>query len=119
MRLNGWQRIGIVASVIWAIGGGFWGNHIGLEPGEVVARVNRDCWMSTFKNPDDTTTNDVRRASCELDFYRDFPEAIKYHWYVAAGVALIPIPLGWLAAWGLVGLVRWIRRGFDLKRKMN
>ena len=27
MRLNGWQRIGVIASVCWAIGGGLWINY--------------------------------------------------------------------------------------------
>jgi hypothetical protein len=31
VRLNGWQRIGIVLSVIWAIGGFFWGNSILID----------------------------------------------------------------------------------------
>jgi hypothetical protein len=33
VRLNGWQRIGIVLSVIWAIGGGLWGNAIAIRHG--------------------------------------------------------------------------------------
>jgi hypothetical protein len=32
MRLNGWQRIGIVASVAWFLVGGFWGAYgIGVQ----------------------------------------------------------------------------------------
>ena len=28
-RLNGWQRIGVILSVLWIICGGFWGNDLG------------------------------------------------------------------------------------------
>jgi hypothetical protein len=31
VRLNGWQRIGIVLSVLWAIVGGLWGYHIATQ----------------------------------------------------------------------------------------
>ena len=31
MRLGGWQRIGIVASVIWFFAGGFVGNKLAID----------------------------------------------------------------------------------------
>jgi len=31
-RLSGWKRIGIVASVVWAVGGFIWGNNQALKP---------------------------------------------------------------------------------------
>jgi hypothetical protein len=43
--LNGWQRIGIVLSVLWAIVGFFWGNSIAIDAlGEW--RVGIICAMS-------------------------------------------------------------------------
>jgi hypothetical protein len=33
-------------------------------------------------------------------------------WGRALSAALVPIPIAWLIAYGLVGLMRWIRRGF-------
>ena len=30
-RLNGWQRIGVILSVAWIIGGGLWLLHLGTE----------------------------------------------------------------------------------------
>jgi hypothetical protein len=37
---------------------------------------------------------------------------MESRWNVAI-VALAPIPIAWLLVWGLVALVRWIRRGFQ------
>jgi hypothetical protein len=102
MRLNGWQRIGIVASVLWVIGGGIWGNSLGLAPGEYVAQAYEQCLLSSYSD----------REACSARFERDWPEAIKYHWHLAAAFAFLPIPLAWLAVGGLVILVRWIRAGF-------
>jgi hypothetical protein len=39
MRLNGWQRIGLVTSIVWFIAGGLWGNKIALD--EAGARMAR------------------------------------------------------------------------------
>jgi hypothetical protein len=92
MRLNGWQRIGIVASVIWAIG----------APIYMDSAAERDAdekfsWVQCFQ-----------RAS------RAYESVPRYHFTSANGafVALAPIPVGWLIAYALVYLVRWIRAGF-------
>jgi hypothetical protein len=102
VRLNGWQRIGIIASVIWAIGGGFWGNELGIEQGDWVVDALKVC-MDV--HPDDW-------PKCNQEFAKEYPEAIKYHWVNAAIFAFVPIVLGWLVAWGAVATVRWVRRGF-------
>ena len=106
MRLNGWQRIGIVASVLWVISGGLWGNSVGLSQGDYVAEAYKRCLAAHLGQSDDS-------AACSAEFKKDWPEAIKYHWHYAAAFAFIPIPLAWLAVWGLVSLVRWVRAGFD------
>jgi hypothetical protein len=31
VRLNGWQRIGIVLSVLWIIGAGLWANYQSIQ----------------------------------------------------------------------------------------
>jgi|SRR5258708_9983545 hypothetical protein len=101
MSLNGWQRIGIVVSIVWLIGGGLWGNSVGLSQGDHVSQALAQC-LAAFTD----------WAPCSARFEKDWPEAVKYHWHYAAAFALIPIPLGWLVCWGLLNLVRWIRAGF-------
>jgi len=107
LRLNGWQRIGIVASVIWAIGGGIWGNNVGLEAGNWPTEKYGMCLKVFNAEP------------CRQIFEKEYPEAIKYHWYIAGAYALVPIPIGWLLAWGLFALVRWIRAGFTTAKNSN
>jgi hypothetical protein len=102
MRLNGWQRIGIVASVIWAIGGAIWGNNIGIHEGDWAVAMLSHCY--------ETHSGDW--TQCDQDFHRDYSVAIGNHWLYAAVFGLVPIPLGWLIVYGFVGLWRWIRRGF-------
>jgi hypothetical protein len=45
MRLGGWQRIGIVAAIIWVFVGGFWGNSIGLHEGDWARNVLSTCYL--------------------------------------------------------------------------
>ena len=113
MRLNGWQRIGIVASVVWVIGGGFWGNTVGLSQGDYVKLTLEQCLAARSIQPDGTIPRDADWGPCYAKFEKDWPEAVKDHWYYAAAFAFIPIPLAWLVVWGMVSLARWIRAGFS------
>ncbi len=102
-RLNGWQRIGIVLSVIWIFVGGFWGNNIGIHQGDWAVSMLGSCY--------DIRPNDW--ASCQREFHTNFSEAVKYHWYAAAFLAFVPTPIAWLIVYGVVAPIRWIRRGFN------
>jgi hypothetical protein len=105
VRLNGWQRIGIVLSVLWFFVAGFWGNRIALEDlGAGVVATYRLCLERSIQPDDDT--------KCNAAFMRDYPAAVESHWWYAAGFALIPIPIAWLVVYGFVALFRWIKAGF-------
>lgn len=107
MRLNGWQRIGIIASVVWAIVGAIW---------EIVelqrlhdARAS-DAFSSVYRPCRDQPRNDPDEYFKQASAARNaVPEGSG--WNIAA-FALIPIPIAWLIAYGLVALGRWVRRGF-------
>lgn len=112
MRLNGWQRIGVVASVIWAIGGAIWGNNLGIQEGDWVVREYKFCLARHSVQPDGTVPQDTDWGPCTRAFEKDYPAAVGNHWLYAAVFGLVPIPLGWLVVYGLVALWRWIRVGF-------
>ena len=99
MRLNGWQRVGIVMAILWLIGGGLWGYMLGVQDGSLAATIYGTCV-------------DQHKQGCSEAYARDWAEFTKYRWYYTAFVGLVPIPLVWLAVNGIVGVTRWIRRGF-------
>jgi hypothetical protein len=101
VRLNGWQRLGIIASCLWAIGGALWGNEIGLHEGDWVMQTYAFCLR-----------RQIDWGPCQQALDNAWPDAIRYHWWYAAILGLAPIPLGWLLAYAGVGLVRWVRTGF-------
>ena len=105
MRLNGWQRIGIVASVIWAIGAPIYLDSAAEQKaGENFSRYYELCR--------DNTSNDPNR--CFELASRQYDLVERYHLLSANGAvaALVPVGLGWLLAYALVYLVLWIRAGF-------
>ena len=102
MRLNGWQRIGIVASVIWAVGGYLqmmgernWASRMFDLCLSIPSPGGADNW-----------------SKCRQEYERDFPQAFKDKQTEAVLVALVPIPIGWLVVYMVIWVVRWIRRGF-------
>ena len=113
MHLNGWQRIGVVASICWFVVGGLWINGLVIDGLGAPARYefNR-CLVARSIQPDGTVPKDTDWGPCEERFSAAFVAATADHWFYAAAYALIPIPIVWLLVYGLVALFRWIRAGF-------
>src|SRR5258708_6054607 len=101
-RLNGWQRIGIVLSVLWSLGGGLWGNNIGIHEGDTASAIYSLCLEN---RPNDW-------QGCSTEFTKNWTDAVQYHWWYAAILGLVPIPIVWGMVYGILGIIRWIRRGF-------
>jgi hypothetical protein len=110
-KLNGWKRLGIIASVVWILGA--WVHTIDSEndsESKAVASIHVTCddnlagktgdaWQKGFdecnKEADDLLTHAM--AGARVD---------------AAIVAFVPVPLGWGLAYLVLFLVRWVKRGF-------
>ena len=110
-KLNGWKRLGIIASAVWIL----------------VA------WVHTFDSETDRASNDIaaNHVTCDGnlagktgDAWQDgfdecnrrADESLKQAMTGARGdaaiVAFVPVPLGWGLAYLVLFLVRWVRRGF-------
>jgi hypothetical protein len=99
-RLNGWQRIGIVLSVLWVPLGALLGLMAAVAPYRVCIRnpLNEMAW-------------------CDLVYRNTF--TIEHLGSAAAFFALMPIPVGWLLTYATIWAVRWVWRGFNPPRPMN
>jgi hypothetical protein len=112
--LNGWQRIGIVLSVLWATVGFVWVDHsVAFNIGArfVEEDYDRCLWQRSIQ-PDGSVPKDTDWQPCINAFDRDWDRAVKYQWITALYFALIPILTAWLVAYGLVVVGRWIAAGF-------
>jgi type VI protein secretion system component VasK len=123
-QLNGWQRIGVVLSVLWAIGGAFWGYNIGYHEGGDVDRDFEQCKGGAhnwYQNQDQYqearryTTNDLIRdlGKCSSEYQGASKDATQTGALYAALLAILPIPLAWLAVYKSIALLHWIREGFE------
>ena len=106
MKLNGWQRIGIVASVVWAIGAGLYSLNAShdREAEKAADHVARSC-IEAYRN-----ARGVNPPPGQCDVSADqYTVSLQSGEFVDAAIAaLVPVSLGWALGYAIV----WIRRGF-------
>jgi hypothetical protein len=109
MRLNGWQRLGTVAFIIWIFVGSFWAwDEFHYVSGNLYSKDYRLC--IEYKKIG------TERQACEAQalgsFHASWSKGTNDFWNWLAVVILIP-PLIIRALISLIiVVVRWIRRGF-------
>jgi hypothetical protein len=104
MRLGGWVRLGIVASVIWAIGAYLYQMNVVTDRAARFANTDQAvCYIEQKTQPD---------LDCSKAWRDGFDKSMGYSWGVPTVAALVPIPFGWLFVWLTVVVVRWVRAGF-------
>ena len=100
-RLNGWQRIGIILSVVWLVAGYFLALHLLYDH---IYEWHAAC----LHRPDIPGLPD-----CDSVLNEDLADARSKETGTIAFWTLAPIVVVWLLAYAVVGLVRWVRRGFQ------
>jgi hypothetical protein len=108
IKINGWKRIGIIASVVWMIGAGLY-THGALQKSDskVAVAAALDC-MSYIPNGITSLAEcDKRREAYNAETYSG-------EWIGAAVVAFVPVPFGWGFTYLILFLVGWVKRGFSL-----
>jgi hypothetical protein len=95
LRLNIWQRLGVVASVLWAIGG-------------YLSEMMRAEALASHVAFDPCTAGPTWLPNCGNATYTAM---MHDAWQNGLAVGLIPIPLGWLAAYIVVWTTRWVWAG--------
>lgn len=141
-RLNGWKRIGIVASVFWIVGAGAYTLKTRDDADqEAAATIYRNC-ASTRDEIEHSQDVECGRQSergpmidiptafqkCMSAFKEEHPEldcskrsedfavgTLSGDWMDAAIVGIAPVPFGWGFVYLILFLVRWIKRGFGVK----
>jgi hypothetical protein len=104
-KLSGWTRIGIVASVVWAVGSFVWfGTLHNKEWIDQLWDARAHCML----HPDHTMT----REQCDTEYMEIINREVQHRWEEAAILAVVPIPFGWLLIGGLFRVARWVRAGF-------
>lgn len=106
MKLNRWQRIGVVLSVVWALGAAYY------ERNSQVGRGQK--WMEiSSQNCQDSNAlaKDIPKKDCSKEWEKDFQIFMAPKWEGIAFISLAPIPIGWGMAFLLIRIYRWIKAG--------
>lgn len=108
LRLNGWQRIGIVVSLLWVIIAGFAQNDSDLvratKAYELTFRICND--VAAQHHQDDV-------SDCDKEAAKTYAVYLEHRLGDVLLVSFVPIPFAWLLAYMLVGLYHWVKRGFN------
>jgi hypothetical protein len=138
MKLSGWKRIGIIASVVWMIGAGICTLIVLDEKDRSTAeffyaqcakirdegRQNQSeyCWKAserkdvTYTALYDKCMKDYEAKNpdhCTADELSYFHEVLPGERIVAAIVGVVPVPFAWGFVYLVLFLVRWVKRGFN------
>ena len=107
MNLNGWERIGVVASVIWLLavftfaGLERWGEVLPPHTSHFVEFVpDQSKQPQVWIDPDSGEPRRFREVNSSLLTSK------------VLGEAFLPIAISWLLIYSISCVVRWIRRGF-------
>jgi hypothetical protein len=110
-KLNGWKRIGIIASVLWILIAGIHTYDSEMDSAEKsIASIHIACDGYLAGKTGDAWTIGFNECNREANDNLDI--AIKGAWLDATLIALVPMPLGWAFIYLLLFLMRWVKRGF-------
>jgi hypothetical protein len=105
MKINGWQRIGILVSVIWMVGAYFYTmDRVQTDDIQMAANVDEAC----------IAAKQQEQKVCDNEMYAEVIRALPREREEAAIVALVPVPLSWSFVYLTLFLLRWIKRGFAI-----
>jgi hypothetical protein len=105
--MNEWKRIGIVASVAWALG---------AYSHTFDAQRNHDMWFARKITETCIAANhgeEIGDSECLKRGERWAENSFSAARQKAAITALLPIPLGWGFVYLFLSTVRWVRQGFE------
>lgn len=103
MRFNGWQRLGVVVSIVWAIGGAIYQRTADVNrAADTAALFTGVCQHAHPANPD----------RCSGKYEQTFRLWLEGSWGNVAAMALGPVLLGWVIVYLVIRVVRWVGAGF-------
>ena len=101
ISLNGYQRIGILLSIIWMVAGYNLQNRSNYK----------DAYSFSESQYNQCVAFKYSEQSCYDRKENDF-KLIMENVPNPLETAIIPIPIGWIVIYLIIGIYKWIRAGF-------
>ncbi len=111
-KLNGWKRIGIVCSVLWILGAGFY---------TLKTTSDRDIRSAVHITQSCIDAHNGQEVGDNECLKRGEDYAVRLtpgERWEAAIVAFVPVPLAWGFIYLTLFLVRWIKRGWLVRESI-
>lgn len=106
MKLNRWQRIGVVLSVVWALGAAYYERNSQIEIGQKwMELTSQNCHGSN------ALAKDIPKKDCSKEWDKNFQKHMIPRWENIAVVSLTPIPIGWGIVFLFIRIYRWVKAG--------
>jgi hypothetical protein len=128
MKLNGWKRIGIVASLVWILGAGVYTYHSEMDRASLLigegylscgGAANAPLPSKPLDSAPEPGTVPVPPGAvvadsvdCHKQAEDSFALAVKNARLAATLAALVPVPMGWGFTYLVLFVVGWVKRGF-------
>jgi len=103
MRLNGWQRIGVVASVLWLVGGAIYERNRQLHVADLIFQGDMRLCLSTNAGKCFELAHQTYASLIALDATK-ISNILFF--------ALAPVLAGWVLTYLIVKTFRWVKAGF-------
>lgn len=102
--LNGWQRIGVVLSILWFFTAGLSQRAYDVNKAFEFANLSsKICYESNKEGNSDI---------CHQRFSEDYKLMLDGSWGNSIAIAIIPIPIFWGIVILIIKVYRWIKKGF-------
>jgi hypothetical protein len=107
------ERIGIVLSIVWALGAGLYNYTAHLTRAEDMSSLDyRNCENAKETASEFPELKNFDFGDCAAKAAQTYDYWSQWKWSGAVLFALVPIPIAWLVVYGFLTVTRWIRRGF-------
>jgi len=93
MSLNTWQRLGILLSIVWVVGAAIYQRSADVERADNFVK-----WSYGVCSDSKALAHDTNLATCESEREEHSVVWMEGSWGNVALISLVPVPLGWLAA---------------------
>jgi hypothetical protein len=102
--LNGWQRVGVVLSVLWFFIAGISQRSYDVNKAYEFAHGSSSICYESHK--------DGNSDNCRQRFSEDYRLMLDGSWGNVIFMAIVPIPIFWGIVILIIKVYRWIKKGF-------
>ena len=108
-KLNMWQRLGIVLSLLWIIGGGLWQRTSDVSQASSMMQSQYQPCSETASQLIYGT--DAANEKCMSEALKTFNIYLEDSWAKVVFFAIAPVLLAWLLAYAFLWTARWVLAG--------